>query len=240
MKRKNKDYLIGLRFGKLIILSAEHKRDNSGYIRCMLQWKCDCGKVGESAAYQITGGKTRSCSCYRIQRTKESNTKHGQSYNPIYQVWAGMWGRCNNPNDKFYHNYGGRGINICDEWKESKVFFSWALKNGYVHGLELDRKNNDGDYCPDNCRFVTVKQNQRNKRNNRFIEFRGESKTVAEWCELMNMKYYVVLRRLNRGWSADLALTKSEKYVLKKADRISLGLKARYTHRRVSKKSKMK
>ena len=103
-----------------------------------------------------------------------------------------MKGRCENPNRPNYKNYGGRGIKVCEEWHEASNFIRWALNNGYKRGLQLHRIDNDGDYCPENCRFVTPKENSRNRRNTKLLTVNGETKPVAEWCERLGLCKYTV------------------------------------------------
>jgi hypothetical protein len=119
-----------------------------------------------------------------------------------------MINRCANPNADNYRFYGGRGIKVAQEWLEnSKSFVEWALKNGYKENLEIDRIDNDGDYTPQNCRWVTRLKNANNKRNNHYITYNGETKTIAQWALFINLKSSTLQVRLNRGWSVERALT---------------------------------
>lgn len=122
------------------------------------------------------------------------NPKHGLfRENPaLFNVWQTMIGRCENSNRLKYKDYGGRGIKVCEEWHEAKNFVLWALGNGYEKGLQLDRIDNDGDYCPENCRFVTPKENSRNRRNTKRLTIEGETKTVVEWCEQLGVSQFTV------------------------------------------------
>lgn len=117
------------------------------------------------------------------------NPKHGlyQENAALFNTWQTMKSRCENPNRTKYKDYGGRGIKVCEEWHEASNFILWALNNGYERGLQLDRIDNDGDYCPENCRFVTPKENSRNRRNTKRLTVNGETKTVAEWCEQLGL-----------------------------------------------------
>ena len=119
---------------------------------------------------------------------------HGYSvdYHNLFLVWETMRGRCQNPNREKYKHYGARGIKVCDEWNLAKNFCSWALKNGYKQGLQIDRINNDGDYEPSNCRWVTAKENSRNRRNTKFLTLFGETKCVAEWCETLPISQFTI------------------------------------------------
>lgn len=122
------------------------------------------------------------------------NPKHGLYRNnaALFNVWNTMKSRCENPNRQNYINYGGRGIKVCKEWCDAKDFVIWALNNGYEKGLQLDRIDNDGNYEPSNCRWVTPKENSRNRRNTKHLTINGETKCVSEWCEIMNISKFTV------------------------------------------------
>lgn len=135
---------------------------------------------------------------------------HGLSgTNPLYTVWINMRSRCSDPKTKSYPDYGGRGIQVCQEWKyDFRAFRLWALANGYSQGLEIDREANDGHYEPGNCRFVTPSVNCRNKRSNRHITFDGRTQLLIEWCEELGVPMKVMHNRLNTyGWDVERAFT---------------------------------
>ena len=125
---------------------------------------------------------------------RNGNPKHGlyRDNAALFNTWQTMKGRCENPNRPKFKDYGGRGIKVCKEWHEASSFILWALSHGYEKGLQLDRINNDGDYCPENCRFVTPKQNSRNKRNSRMLTVNGETKCVSEWSEIVGISPYTI------------------------------------------------
>ncbi len=136
------------------------------------------------------------------------NYRHGMCHTRIYNIWRSMRQRCNNPNCRKYPNYGGRGIVICDAWNESfESFHEWAIANGYKEGLTIDRVKVDGNYEPSNCRWVTQKEQQNNRTNNRLLEFRGEQYTIGEWATITGIKLSTIWARLNSGWSIEKALT---------------------------------
>ena len=118
-----------------------------------------------------------------------------------------MHERCERVNHTHYKDYGGRGISVCDEWSEYVPFMKWSLVNGYQDNLTLDRKDTDGNYCPENCQWVTMKQQQNNKRNNRRLLWNGETHTVSEWSEITGIKPTTIIARLNAGWSTEESLT---------------------------------
>jgi hypothetical protein len=122
------------------------------------------------------------------------NTRHGlyREHKDLFNLWQTMKTRCENPNRDNYERYGARGISVCDEWQEAKNFVEWALANGYQRGLQLDRIDNNKGYSPDNCRFVTAKENNRNIRNTKLLTINEETKSVAEWCEGTKISPYTV------------------------------------------------
>lgn len=129
-----------------------------------------------------------------------SHRTHGvcTDHPDLYGVWCSMKGRCENPNRPKYKDYGGRGIKVCDEWHDCGAFAEWAFSSGYKRGLQIDRIDVNGDYCPENCRFVTPKQNSRNRRNTKRLTVNGESKTVVEWCEQLDLNQYTVYDWIRR------------------------------------------
>lgn len=142
------------------------------------------------------------------------NFIHGLRNTPLYVTWANMKQRCYNPNDTHYKWYGGRGVTVCDEWRNDfKAFYDWALANGYRDGLTIDRIDYDKNYSPDNCRFITMSKQQRNKSSNKLISFNGEIMSVQEWAEKLNIKPSTLRARFNKGWDVDRALTESVKAV---------------------------
>ena len=148
--------LSGQRFGRLIALSNTGKKCGAHLI-----WlcKCDCGKLVEVLGDNLRSGNTKSCGCLR----KEIVTIHGDSRIRLYYIWHSMKARCYNSNNNNYKYYGERGIKVCKEWKNNYMMFkNWALANGYKEGLTIDRIDNDGNYCPENCRWLTKSENSRN------------------------------------------------------------------------------
>ena len=159
--------LTGQRFGRLTVIERAYV-DKDKFIR----WKCqcDCGQICYVRGYPMRQGTIRSCGCLEKENLKKLSQRHTHGYSklPVYRVWKEMRKRCSNPNDKRYKRYGGRGIKVCDEWQSAQAFVEWAFANGYKHGLTIDRIDNDGDYCPTNCRWVTAKANSRNTSLVRF------------------------------------------------------------------------
>lgn len=134
---------------------------------------------------------------------------HGLYGTRIYHIWNGMMGRCLNPNNKDYKDYGGRGITVCEEWKTPGAFFDWALQNGFREDLTIDRIDVDKGYEPSNCRFVSNSTQQRNRRNNRVVEYAGQSHCIAEWAEITGINRRTIRSRLEMGWTPARALTET-------------------------------
>jgi hypothetical protein len=130
------------------------------------EWQCDCGNKKELLVYHVVSGNTKSCGCLRTERAKDSpwRTKHGGRGKRLYKTWSNMKQRCNNPKSHDYKRYGGRGIKICEEWNDYLIFEVWALSNGYADHLTIDRIDNDDNYNPSNCQWITRVENT-NKRN---------------------------------------------------------------------------
>ena len=133
--------------------------------------------------------------------------RHGMYGTRLYHIWNGLMGRCLNPKNKDYSNYGGRGITVCEEWKKPENFFGWAFLNGYTVDLTLDREDYNKGYSPENCRWITNNEQQRNKRTNRVLSYNGESHCVSEWAEMVGIPSHTIISRLRYGWSTEDALT---------------------------------
>ena len=137
------------------------------------------------------------------------NYRHGLCGTRQYRIWALMKNRCTNPNSPEYHRYGGRGIGVCDEWLQNvKAFYDWAMANGYQDDLTIDRIDNDGNYCPDNCRWVDMRTQCNNRSTNTFITHDGQNLTIAEWARRTGVPPEELRDRLyRRGWECEKALS---------------------------------
>lgn len=171
---------------------------------------CDCGNtisVRTSALTCKSRGNIRSCGCVRMQHMVETRIKHKGSNTRLYKIWLGMKKRCYNTSSKAYKNYGGRGICVCNEWlNDFESFRTWSLCNGYTSELSIDRIDVNGNYCPENCRWINDCAQANNRRNNHLLEYNGEVKTVATWAEEYELNYHTLFSRLDRGWSVEEAL----------------------------------
>lgn len=137
------------------------------------------------------------------------NKKHGMKGTRLYRIWQAMKNRCNNHNANRFDDYGGRGITVCDEWVDDfEAFHTWAMSNGYLSDLTIDRMDNDKGYSPDNCRWATDKQQANNSRQCHQIEFNGEVHNMSEWSEILGIPRHVLSNRINAyGWTIERALT---------------------------------
>lgn len=184
----------GNKFGKLLVLELGGKSGNDR--KCHV--RCDCGVEKEVVQSKLTA-KTkpiRSCGCL----SKENHYRtHERTHHKWYAIWKAMISRCYRPNQKAYKNYGGRGIIVCDEWKNNlDAFFQWLEENQYKKGLQIDRKNNDGNYCPENCRVVTPKENCNNRRDNKRYNVEGEALTLSQLSEKSGIKYNTLRKRIKQ------------------------------------------
>lgn len=195
------------RFGRLIVVKQTGRNKNGKLWLC----RCDCGKEKEVPTKYLTSGDTKSCGCYRKECEIKNLSQfwgkiktHGLSKTRIYQTWADMKDRCNNPNNNAYDSYGGRGIRVCDEWIiDFMNFYNWAMKNGYNDTLTIDRINVNGNYEPKNCRWVSWKIQGNNRRTTRKITIYGETKTAYEFEQLYKVKACLLRSRYNKGYRDD-------------------------------------
>lgn len=212
---KMRDYT-GERYGKLTVLEyVGTKRYRNGRAT---QWlcQCDCGNKTVVDSVSLKTGNTVSCGCHRRElsskRMIERNKTHGitigsEEDKRLYRLWAAIKRRCYYEKCVGYHNYGGRGVRMCDEWKnEAAKFVEWCKSHGYKKGLEIDRINNNGNYEPNNCQFISKVENEKKKRNTIWLTIDGISKVCADWNRLMEKpeKYYI--QRIYRKMGEEYAI----------------------------------
>lgn len=191
--------LTGWRFGRLVVIGRDDRKSRKPYFNC----QCDCGNVKSVRSDSLKAGLVRSCGCMKKEQDRTNLTAahtHKMSGTRIYEIWQGIKKRCYNMHDVRYDRYGGRGIKVCPEWKESfPAFYDWAMQSGYNEKLTIDRINNDGDYCPENCRWANNKEQARNRSTNVRITIGNATKTLTEWCEIFEIDSSVVFARYNRN-----------------------------------------
>jgi len=215
MRRKD---LTGKRYGRLIVLGLTERRTKSG--NAVWLCKCDCGTEKEVSTDKLTNGNTRSCGCLARDITrarvkgKAFHVTHNGSNDRLYGIWRGMIERCENPHVSNYSHYGGEGVKVCEEWRNHYDNFKvFALTHGYEETAKrgkytIDRIDVNGDYCPENCRLVDMKQQQNNRGNNHRLTYNGETKTVAQWADLLGIRPGTLYSRIYRGWTVERALEK--------------------------------
>lgn len=201
--------ITGQRFGILTVIEPIYDQDSR---RWKWRCKCDCGNETLSSANNLKSGVT-SCGCLRRKKSHDRLYVHGKSHSRLFPIWQSMMQRCDNPRCHAYDNYGGRGIRVCDAWEDDfEAFEEWAYANGYDDNAPrgkctIDRIDVNGDYEPNNCRWVSMAKQANNKRCSVYIEFNGERKTIGEWAKETGLTHSMIKGRLNRGWSIERALT---------------------------------
>lgn len=196
--------MTGKKFEKLLVVSREPSKNG----RAMWLCQCDCGNSTIVKGKQLLNGNTKSCGCLR----KEVKIKHGKYNTRLYTIWRSMKQRCYNKNNIRYNDYGGRGIAVCDEWRNDfQAFYTWAVLHGYDNNLTIDRIDVNKDYEPNNCRWLTLPQQNRNTRRNRYFTINGVTKCLKDWCIQYNVPYSTVRHRLKQGSTIEEALSLSER-----------------------------
>lgn len=196
--------LVGKRFGRLLVIRrAVNRKTHQARWHC----QCDCGNFSIVFGYLLRSGRTKSCGCWKSDIASKVYTKlgklrskHGKEPIRLYQSWRNMKQRCFNPANPYFDDYGGRGISVCDEWKHDFISFrDWSLSNGYEETLTIDRIDNDGDYTPENCRWVHISVQANNRRSTRLISYNGETHSVTEWARICNIPAPILFSRLKRN-----------------------------------------
>lgn len=197
--------LTGKRFGRWVVLSrADDHVTAKGYHHVMWNCRCDCGTIKSVRGKSLVSGISQSCGCLRHEQLHDRFVKHGGFGTRLYAVWNSMRQRCNNKHSRAYHNYGGRGITICPEWDDYDSFRSWAISVGYDEDAErgkftLDRIDVNGNYCPDNCRFVDMRTQTDNRRMSIVVEHDGEVHPLTVWAEILGKHYTTLWKKYKNG-----------------------------------------
>lgn len=199
--------LLGKRFGRLVVQSIAGSKNQQVHWNCL----CDCGKTTVICTRQLNCGQTTSCGCYGIERraagARAAHTTHGKSKTPIYEVWFNMIRRCEKESHKSYKHYGARGIKVCDAWHSFEAFYA-DMGDRPSDAHTIDRKDNNGNYEPGNCRWATQTEQARNRRSSRLVSIFGETKTVIGWSEdqRCTVGYVTFAKRICEGWDPKEAL----------------------------------
>lgn len=208
--------LTGQKFGKLTVLKLQEKRkrNTKGY-RYYWLCQCECGNKTIAETYKLKLGHTKSCGCLVKEKIAKVNQTHNLSKTRIYKIYSGIKKRCFNTKSQSYNCYGARGIKVCDEWlNDFKTFYDWAIKNGYKDNYTIDRIDVNGNYEPNNCRWVTSFEQASNRRNNHNLTYKNVTHTIADWSRITQIKEATIRQRINDyGWSVEKALTKKVKNV---------------------------
>lgn len=183
-------YLLNQKIGNWTIKSVGQYKGYHLYFLC----ECICGIIKWVRYQHLKSGSSTGCS-------KEVNVTHGMSYKAEYRSWRGMKNRCYKKNVSEYENYGGRGIAVCDRWLESFENFYEDMGNKPTSKHTLDRIDNNGNYCPENCRWANYTEQANNNRHNRIVTIDGKSKLVADWAREMKVNFAMIHSRLKRGWN---------------------------------------
>lgn len=196
--------LVGKQFGKLHVIRYANSHDNYTYWEC----KCSCGNTCIVKGRDLVRGHKKSCGCLVSEVITERNSTHNKSKTRLYSIYAGIKKRCYTESTKNYYLYGGRGIKVCDEWNNDfMTFYNWAMANGYEDDLTIDRIDVNGNYCPENCRWVNSIIQNRNTRRNKLLTFNNETHCISEWSEITGIPNSTIRNRLNKGWKLDCVLS---------------------------------
>ena len=193
--------MVGKVYSRLTVLSLS---GTNKFQKAVWLCQCTCGETTIATTGALNSGTKKSCGCLKIEMSKMGNVKHGGRYLSAYNVWINMRARCDNPKQPFYHNYGGRGIFYTPEWVSFKNFMR-DMGDRPV-GKTLDRINNNGLYYKENCRWADRATQNRNRRNNRFLEIDGRTACLKDWCREFKIEPATVYSRIKRGWNTVEAL----------------------------------
>lgn len=223
-ERDKNDKHIGERYGRLVIIGVDRRQSHKRYT-CL----CDCGRTTYQRLDNLRNNTVVSCGCYHKEKAADEKFKHGYTRERLYKVWSGMKQRCDNPNHKAYSQYGGRGIKVCEEWSNDYVSFrEFMLTHGYdpeapFGECTIDRIDNDGDYCPENCRVISVQEQQVNKGDVFSFILDGKRTTISGAGRMNGISRGGIQNRLRRGMTLEeainLPLRKPKTYKIAETER---------------------
>lgn len=202
-----RDDMIGEKYGRWTVL---YPTENTRKVHC----RCECGNEADVYKTNLKRGISRSCGCYKVEKAIQDQTTHKGTGTRVYRIWRSMRRRCL---EKDNPRYGGRGIKVCPEWDNDFITFrNWMLSQGYDENhpkgeQTIDRIDNDGDYCPENCRLANIKQQSANRSTRRELEYNGMSMSITEWNEKMGYPHGCIDNRIRKGWSIERAITEAPK-----------------------------
>ena len=211
MKKIDLNDIVGKKLNRLLVLSFDHSRPhpnpskgNFYFYKC----QCECGNITIVRRERLINLETKSCGCYGKEiRKKILATKRILSHR-LYNIWRTMKERCYSPKNIKYYCYGGRGIIICDEWKNDfNKFYDWAIANGYKDHLSIERINVNGNYEPSNCTWANAKIQANNRTSNHFIFFNNEKHSISQWAEILKINRSTLWYRIKRGWTIERAFS---------------------------------
>lgn len=208
-RKVNLNDIIGKKIGRLSVLSFETRKESDDKRkRIFYKCQCDCGNIKIISRDNLLHNTTKSCGCYAREEKIKRASKHNLSGNRIYKIYCGIKKRCYNINSSNYKIYGGKGIKMCDIWLQDFMnFHNWAINNGYKENLTIDRIDVNGNYEPNNCRWVDMVTQANNRTKNYNITYKNQTHTASEWAKLYGFKSSTVRARLRKGYTIEEALT---------------------------------
>lgn len=192
------NFKIGDKIGRFTIIGEKIKDEKTPKKHGMYPCRCECGREKLIDEYNLSSGKSKSCGCL-ISDTSKMKKTHGREPKRLYRIWSNMRNRCTDTKTRYYKDYGGRGIRVCDEWEKYENFRDWAFGNGYKSNLTIDRIDNNGNYEPSNCRWATAEEQAKNRRSNIYINLNGETKILKDWCRYFGTEPYKAYTRYKKG-----------------------------------------
>lgn len=200
----------GTRFDRLVVIELAEKRrrpsrPTKGWY-FLYRCRCDCGTIKVIEESSLKNKHARSCGCLKKELYGTQSKTHGMWTTKTWKAWSSMKDRCSIRDHRDQKYYGGKGIKVCDRWKNSFENFLEDMGER-PDGYSLDRIDPDGDYTPENCRWASAKKQANNRTNNRIVEFNNERKTLSEWADSVGLKYTTLRARLSNGWGIEKALT---------------------------------
>jgi hypothetical protein len=198
--------MISLKFGRLTVIELAYIK-RSAYWKC----QCECGNIVIVQSNSLRSGKTKSCGCLGHDALMKRNITHGNTHTRLYRIWGGMKARCYIPTASGYKHYGAKGIRVYDNWLDFSLFKNWAYTNGYNNSLTIERKDNNGNYEPDNCIWIPGYRQASNTSKNVFIYFNGKKQTLADWAKELRIQESTIRYRYHKGLPLEEVLSEIDR-----------------------------